>query len=128
MIFRVIVSLSFLLHVTASPVLACDFSNDIQKVGDKYQYSVECHKEVGKRLDELEIRKEQVKELNKSIELKDLALTLEQQRVDRWMDTTIKLEDRVNTIDKLRERNKLLYIGLGVVMTGLSVWAAGQLK
>jgi hypothetical protein len=77
---------------------------------------------------DLEDREAQVQALTKSIELKDLAIKTHEQRADLWMNTSFKLEDRVNTIERYNDTNKWLYFGLGIVVTGLSVWGAGQLR
>lgn len=112
-----------------NPVLACEFSKDIQKNADgSYTYTKGCHVEVGKTFKKLDLKEKQVDKLEEVIELKDLAIVKGHERIDLWMNTSFKLEDRVNTIDRLKERNKWLYFGLGIVVTGFAVWGAGQLK
>ena len=105
----------------------CDFST-IKKVPEGYLYTKECHVQVGKNVKELKAKKEEVKELRKAIELKDLALKVSYDRVERWQTTTFKLEDRVNTIEKYNDAQKVLYFVIGVGVTSLAVWGAGQLK
>jgi hypothetical protein len=107
----------------------CDFSKDIEKLSDgRYAYSVSCHKKVGKISEDLKDREEQVAKLNKTIELKDLAIKFHEERTTNLMNTVVKMEDRVNTIDRLNDFNKWLYFGIGVVVTGGAVWAASQLS
>ena len=107
----------------------CDFSKDIEKHGeDRYSYTKDCHKEVG-RLVTVEIKRaEQVEKLEKVIELKDLTIVKSHERMEMWKDTTFKLEDRVNLIDDSRSTNQWLYFGLGVLTMSAAVWGAGQLK
>lgn len=129
---KLIASALIFLSVAGYPLQSladCDFSTGIEKLADgRYAYSVECHKKVGKMVQDLKDRQDEVGKLNDSIKLKDLALTTQEQRANMWMDTSMKLEDRVNTIDKYNTTNHWLYFGLGVVFTGLSVWGAGQLR
>lgn len=106
----------------------CDFSTDITKVDGGYLYTTECHLEVGKNQKRLTLLESENLELRKSIELKDLALVRQQERVQLWMDTTYKLEDRINTIDRIQSTNKLLYILMGVGLTTIAVYGAGQLR
>ena len=113
----------------SNPVFACDFSKDIQKTEDgSYTYTKDCHITVGKTVKKLGLKEQQVDKLEEVIELKDLAIVKGHERIDLWMNTSFKLEDRVNTIDRLKERNKWLYFGLGIIVTGAAVWGAGQLK
>lgn len=105
----------------------CDFST-IQKQGDGYLYSPECNRKVGKMVLDEKDRKEQVDKLNETIKLKDLSIDTNEKRAQLWMDTSLKLEDRVNTIDKMESTNKWLYFGLGVVVFGAAVWGAGKLR
>lgn len=106
----------------------CD-SKDIQKQEDgSYKYSKECHTEVGKTFNALEKREQQVEKLEKVIELKDLSLDKSYERIDMWRETTYKLEDRVNTMEEMKKNNEVLYFILGMAVTGLAVYGAGQLK
>lgn len=115
--------------LAAQPALACEWSEGITENSDgTYQYTRECHIEVGKTLEKLDKREEQVKKLNKVIELKDLAIKYERDRVAEWKQLSIDLEDRVNTLDKMRERDKWIWFGIGVLVTGAAVYGAGQLR
>jgi hypothetical protein len=120
------VAVTILLSPTVS-LAECDFAKGITKVEGGYLYSTDCHKKVGKLQEDLKDREEQVAKLEKTIELKDLAIVTQERRVQLWMDTSFKLEDRVNTMDRLKSSNQLLYFGLGVLTTSLAVWGAGQL-
>lgn len=106
----------------------CDFATGIEKLPDgRYAYSVDCHKKVGKMVQDEEDRKVQVEALTKTITLKDLMLDTQEKRVEMWQNTALKQEERVNTIERMNDTNKVLYFVGGVVFTGLAVWAAGQL-
>ena len=106
----------------------CDFSKDVTKTKDGYLYSADCHKEVGRHVQVEEKRKEQVEKLEKALELKDLAIVTSHERIELWRDTSFKLEDRVNAIENLKEKNKWIYFGLGILVMGVAVHEAGNLK
>lgn len=106
----------------------CDFAKDIKENQDgSYSYTRECHVEVGKRVKRLALVEEQTTELEKTIELKDLALTKQKERADKWMATSFQLEDKLRSYDSVANKDKTLHFILGVGVTILSVWAAGQI-
>lgn len=107
----------------------CDFGKDIKKnANGTYTYTEGCHIEVGKVVKKSKTQEKRIEKLEKVIELKDLALVKSHERTQLWMDTTIKLEDRVNTIERVNDTQKVLYFVGGVLLTGLAVWGAGQLR
>jgi len=106
----------------------CDFSTGIKSLPDgTYSYSAECHKRVGKMVLDLKDREEEVAKLNKTIELKDLALSTQEKRAEMWMGTSLKLEDRVNALDKSNSTTQWLFFGLGVLTMGAAVYGASRL-
>ena len=94
----------------------------------RYVYSKDCHVDYGRLREEEPLRKKQVEHLKESIRLKDLAIDYSNKRIDNWQKTTFKLEDKLLKIEKNNERIKWIYFGLGVVVMGGAVWAAGQIK
>lgn len=122
-IFTLILSFIFTYNT-----LACDFSNDIKKnVDGSYSYTKDCHIKVGAILEENKIKDEQIRLLNKSIELKDLAIQSYEKRTLMWIETTESLETRLNTIEKYKTTTNILYFGLGIALSGLAVYGASQL-
>lgn len=106
----------------------CDFKTGIAPgPNNTFIYTQECHLRVGQLVKDLSIRDQQVADLNKAIELKDLAIKYSDERANLWMDTSAKLENRIQTIDSLERKADWLYFGLGVVVMGFAVWGAGQL-
>lgn len=106
----------------------CDFSTGITRQADgNYLYSRDCHIQVGKMKQDLDAVTLQVGEYKKAIDLKDLALTSANTRADLWMNTSFKLQDRMNSIDDLKNKNQLLMFLAGVAFTSLAVWGAGNL-
>jgi len=108
---------------------SCDFSKDVKENADgSFTYSRECNVEVGKRIKELDLRRNQVDDLNKVITLKDLAIEKADQRAKLWMDTSNELNDKLIKYDSISKRSDTLYFVGGIAVTILSVWAAGQLR
>lgn len=122
--FSVLFALSL---VWNSCFASCDFST-VERQGNKFIYSAECHKKVYKLIQEAKKREEQVEELNKTIKLKDLAIDTHMDRAEKWRKTSYELEDRVITMQKIKKYNDWLYFGLGFLAAGLAVYGAGQLK
>ena len=122
--------ISFVVGITMLSNIAladCDYSKVISLPDGTYLYSKELHICVGTMKRDLGIAQQQITDLNQALTLKDLAIKKTEDRVNLWMDTTYKLEDRLNKIDELSRKNDWMYFGLGVVTTGLAVWGAGQL-
>lgn len=114
---------------SVSAMAACDFAKDIVSNPDgTYTYSKECHIEVGKKVKKLEIAEARAEELEKAIELKDLALVKQKERADLWMDTSLKMNEKLRQYDSMANTDRVLHFALGVGVTILSVWAAGQIR
>jgi len=111
--------------LVTNPVFAdCDWKKIVNNNDGTYTYSRELHLCVGQLKQDLEATNVQLSEYKKAIDLKDLALSKSNERADLWMDTSFKLEDRLNKIDELRSKNAWIYFGLGaltVVGAGLIV-------
>lgn len=128
---RLLSSILVFTMVLVSPLKAlaeCDFATGITKVEGGYLYTTECHKKVGKVVADLKDREEQVAKLNETIKLKDLALDFSDKRNTKLMETVTKMDDKLDSIDRYNSTSKWLHFGLGVVVTGLAVWGAGQLR
>ena len=140
--------LCFLLNQTA--LAACNWSTDIVKVdANTYQYTKECHGEVGvigkalkstkaaleERKKESEALRAEINELSaangnvkKSLELKDLALQKSDEIAIKWKDEAYNQHERLLKQEKLAKKNNWLYFGGGIGLTILSIWAAGQVR
>lgn len=105
----------------------CNFATDITKNDNgSYTYTRDCHFKVGEMKQDLKIANEQNEKLNKALDLKDLTIVKADQRADMWMNTSFKLEDRINTIDEMRKTNQWMYFGLGVLAMFAATYAASQ--
>jgi hypothetical protein len=115
--------------ISNQALATCNWEKDIRVNQDgSYTYSKDCHVQVGVSLNELDLRRNQVAELNKAIELKDLAIKYSEERAHLWMDSSLKMNERLNQYEASRSDSQWLHFGLGVATTVLSVWAAGQLS
>jgi len=123
------VSIVLLLCFSANIALAeCDFKTGIKPVGDgTFNYTGECHRHVGDLVQDNKVKETQIADLFKAIELKDLAIKKADERTQLWMDTSSKMEDRINKADELQSKNHFIYFGLGIAAAALSVWGASQL-
>jgi hypothetical protein len=83
--------------------------------------------EFGRLLEVEEDRKKQVKHLNESIKLKDLALAKSNTRIELWQKSTYKLEDRLIKLNNNNDRTKWIYFTLGVLVMAGAVHGASQL-
>jgi hypothetical protein len=93
----------------------CDYSKIVKNLDGTYTYSKELHLCVGNMKQDLEVAQMQLSDLNKALELKDLALTKSDQRVTLWSNTSSDLESRLTKIDSEQKHNDFLYFGLGIL-------------
>lgn len=122
--------LAFLLVVLAPlrSLADCDFSTGIQKLPDgRYAYSEPCHKAVGKLVQDQKDKNVQLDA--QKVQIKDLGVQLDAQekRAQLWMDSSMKVEDRVNSLEAMKSSNQILYFGLGVLTMFGASYAAGRL-
>lgn len=106
----------------------CDWTKIQKNDNGTYTYSRELNICVGEMKQDLEIANQKLDKLTKAIELKDLTISKADQRADLWMQTSFKLEDRIQTIDSMRSTNNWMYFGLGVVTMFAAAYAAGQIN
>lgn len=104
----------------------CDFSK-IKKLDDNYLYSKELHICVGELKRDLSISKSQNEKLLQAIVLKDLVIDKTESRANLWEKTSSQLENRINSIDNARQKDRYLYFGLGVLSVLGASYVASQL-
>jgi hypothetical protein len=102
--------LSIVFLIAALPSLCwadCDWSLGIKPLTDGgYEYSKVCHEQVG-------IMKQQNLDLQTAIKADQDALVVADQRTQNWMNTSFKMEDRLQKSDALQKDNNVLYFCLG---------------
>lgn len=120
------ISLLLLICVSVNSAWAeCDFSLGVKSLPNgNYEYSKDCHVRVGQLVQSNDTKDRQIVDLNQAIQLKDLAIKRADERTALWMDTSFKLEERLNKVHDLQSRNQWLFFSLGVVTTALSVFVA----
>lgn len=107
----------------------CDFARDVKELpnGDR-QYTKECHVKVGETIQDNKIKDEQINKYVEAIKFKDLAITKSDERGDKWMNTSLKLEDNIQKIDSYKNTNQWIYFGLGALTVFAAGMAAAQLS
>lgn len=105
----------------------CDWKTGITAGPNKtFIYSEACHLQVGKLVQDNKIQSEQIADLTKAIQLKDLAITNADARIALWQGSAEKEQDRMNTLSSEQRHDDWLYFGLGVLTTFAAAYAAGQ--
>lgn len=106
----------------------CDWSQIKANVDGTYTYNATLNRCVGKMVKDLDAANNQIADYQKAITLKDLAIKESDDRANLWMNNSLTLENHLSTIDSEINKNKILYLGLGILITGFAVWGAGQLS
>jgi len=86
-------------------------------------YTKECHKRVGEVVEELELRQEQVKKLNLSVDFYKQGYDIQDQRAKDWMNTSIQLDKELQRQKTFSSLEKVGYFILGVVVVGVAAQA-----
>lgn len=98
----------------------CDWSTGIKLMPDgNYEYTKSCHIAVGQLVQSNKILTQQLADMTKAVQLKDLALQQSDSRATLWSNTSQGLEDRLSKVDSLEKHNEWLCFGGGVLATVL---------
>ena len=124
-IIILLISINILYPLPLNAATPCQWDS-IVKIEGGYLYPKECHIEVGKTLKENDLRKEQNEKLNKSIELKDLAIQKADERADIWQENSYKQYDRLQTQDRLAKYENWILFGGGFFMGIASAYVGGK--
>jgi hypothetical protein len=106
----------------------CDWSKITKDKDGNYIYTPELNRCVGALVEKEKLYQEQVEKLNKTIELKDLAITKTEQRVKLWQDTTYQLEEKYTKQNKYNDYRDWIFFGLGIVATGFISYTINKTK
>lgn len=107
---------------------ACNPKQIKEQADGTFSYPLDCHLEFGRLIKNEKEKDKQIEFLNKSIELKDLAIDVSNDRVELWQKTAYKMEDRLLKYEATSERMRWIYFGLGVIVMGAAVHGAGKLR
>lgn len=106
----------------------CDWKTGITPGPNKtFIYSEACHLKVGSLVQDNATKDQQIQDLTKAIQLKDLAINMSDQRVALWEKTADDEMARLNTIQADQKKSDWLIFGLGVVTTLGAGWMASKL-
>lgn len=123
-----VISILLILLMTSNSFAFCDWEKDIKENSNgSYTYSPGCHAEVGKTLRVNGLLGAKIDLLEKQIELKDLQISKYDERTQLWMNTSNELNEKLIKYQSITTTDKWVAFGLGIGVTILSVWAAGQL-
>jgi hypothetical protein len=106
----------------------CDYSKIVSNPDGTYTYSRELNKCVGGMKRDLDAANAQIEAYTKALTLKDLAIQDSDKRANMWETTALSLESRVTEIDKLESKQNVGYFLLGILVSGVAVYGAGQLR
>lgn len=88
----------------------------ISKTADGYLYSRDCHLEVGKALEDLDLKNQQVDILKQSRDLYRQSYQNENERAELWFNKAKNLQDSQYKQHLYNDLEKVLYFSLGVVV------------
>lgn len=120
--------LAMVLLANQTVLANCNPKDIKEQANNTFIYPVDCHVDYGRLRNIEQKRQKQIEYLNKTIELKDLALDYSNKRIELWQDSTYKLEDRLLKIERNNDKLKWIYFGIGIAVMGGAVWAAGQIR
>lgn len=95
--------------------------------GQTFIYSKELHLCVGTLVQNSKLQEQQITDLKKAIDLKDLALKISDDRATLWSNTSQDLENRLQKVDSMQKTNEVLWVSLGVLGTILTGYMTARL-
>ena len=112
-----------------TPVFAaCDWTQIKKNADGTYTYSEKLHVCVGTLVRDNKTKDQQIADFTKALSLKDLALQTSDTRANLWLDTSGKLEARLQSVDKLQKDNNVIWFGLGILATSLMAYTVNKLR
>ena len=128
MIMKKIASLLVLISLFSNLAFAdnCDFTKIKRLPDGGFEYSPELNLCVGRLVEDSKVKDQQITDLTKAIQLKDLAIKDSDERANMWLTTSTREQERIVKIDADQKTSNLIYFGLGVALTVLSVWGASK--
>jgi hypothetical protein len=106
----------------------CDFSTGIVAgPNHTWIFTDACYLKVGLLVQQNASLTTQVADYQKAIQLKDLALTTEDSRVQMWEKSSLDEQQRLTTIDADKKTSEWVFFGLGVATTFLAAYSAAKI-
>jgi hypothetical protein len=104
------------LFLATAQAIDCDYSTIKKLENGSYEYSKNCHIHIGQKLEELDLRQEQVKHLGLSTDYYKKAYEMQEDRVNSWMKTSLELDKELQAQKKFSDWEKAAYFGLGILV------------
>lgn len=105
----------------------CDWTQ-IKKLQDGgYEYNPQLNLCVGQLVQQNKIQAQQIQDYQKAIELKDLAIKYDDERVALWSKTAGDEQDRLLKMDSIQRHNDILYFALGIATTFVAAYTASRI-
>jgi hypothetical protein len=124
---KILIALIMTFSVSTAFGKSCDTAT-IKKIEEGYLYSTECHTRVGEVLEENDFKDARIIILERRLELRDKMLENADQRTELWMETALALEEHHHRKNKWSTLEKWAYFSLGIIVTGVAVKGAGNLR
>lgn len=105
----------------------CDWSRIVKNPDGTYTYSKELNLCVGQNVQDGKTKDVQIQDLMKAVSLKDLAIQKADARAQNWMDTSFKLDEKVQSAVKDEKLSSWAYFGLGILTTFAAGYTAAKL-
>jgi len=102
---------------------SCSTAEIIKNQDGTYTYSLACHLRAGEVLEELDLRKEQVKKLNESVLFYKQGYDIQENRAQNWMNTSLLLDKELQRQKTFSDLEKVGYFLLGVLVVGTAAKA-----
>ena len=106
----------------------CDWSKTIHNADGTVTYPASLHMCVGKVVQDDAVQTQKVADLTKAVNLYQLTIQTDEQRIQNLMVTLNTVQDRVDKAEDLQKKNELLYIGLGVLGTCAAAYVANKVS
>ena len=98
--------MAFLSLISNIAFADCDWKSDITPgPNHTFIYSEACHLQVGQLVQDAKVKDQQIADLNKALQLKDLALTNADARTQLWMTSTQNEQDRMAKIESSQKQS-----------------------
>lgn len=121
------IKLLLILLISINCYAECDFST-IKKTNDGFLYPQDCHRLVGKLIQDNKDYKQQILEYDQLLKLSKDHIELEHQRAELWKTTSLNLKNRIDNISWSNKSSDYIHFGAGVLIMLGAGWVQGQIK
>lgn len=122
---RFILSL-VVLGISGNAFAECNLATDVVGKGDKVEYTLDCHKLVGKTFMDNEDRKKKISLQEEMIAYQKEQLAITAERADVWKQTSLSMQKDVDSIRTASEYKGYIAFGAGILTTVLAGYALKQ--